>query len=125
MNKTAHFFNFKLIFYVLFLAIILNSCGTTNLASKQLLISPGDSKNDVVKVLGNPSDRQFQGTMEAWQYCSTGFNIDKYTIIWMNSGIVTGLNTYSMSCGTGPCTQCFRPVRWEDAPDAIIEHRVR
>lgn len=112
-------------FMYILLSVLIISCGTANLATKQNLVSPGQTKNEVLSFMGAPSDRQFNGTMEAWQYCSTGWSVNKFTIVWFNHGSVTGLSSYSQSCGGGSCTQCFRSIRWEEAPDKIIEHRLR
>jgi len=107
------------------LAVTASGCG--GLQSKAALVNIGDTKHDVIAVMGTPKDTQAQGQQEAWQYCQTGagFGYHDYRIIWFDQGRVTGFNSYK---GTRPGTSCatdLREVRWEDAPDATIEIRSR
>jgi hypothetical protein len=102
---------------------LLIACGT--LDSKTMLLNVGDSKEQVIKVMGTPDDRQVKGVYEAWQYCVSGasFGSNDHKIIWIQSGLVTGINSYkSRSAG---CTSGMREVRWESAPNAVIEVRPR
>ncbi len=99
------------------------SCGTTQgLSRKQNLLSPGQTREEVTKILGVPGNKQFEGKNEAWQYCQTGFSSDSFVIVWFFDGKVTGMNTYNNS-GTGSCTKFFRTINWQNAPDRIIEFR--
>lgn len=102
---------------------LLIACGT--LDSKTMLLNVGDSKEQVIKIMGTPDDRQVKGAYEAWQYCVSGasFGSNDHKIIWIQSGLVTGINSYkSHSAG---CTSGMREVRWESAPNAVIEVRPR
>lgn len=109
----------------LFVAIFFIVCGCTNtkLATKANGIEPGQTKQDVTKILGVPGDRQFTGKDEAWQYCSTGFGGDKYVVVWFYDGIVTGLTTYTNSVGVGNCDKFYKRIDWQTAPDRTIELR--
>ena len=113
----------KKILSLLLISLILFGCGT--LDKKTILISPGDTKEQVLSTLGTPKDRQFQGKNEAWQYCvsGAGFGYNDHKIIWMYDGRVTGIRTYTTSC-TG-CRSCMRTIKWEDKPDISIEMRDR
>jgi hypothetical protein len=105
------------------LFLILISCGT--LDNKTILINAGDSKERVLEVMGAPQDRQLQHKREAWQYCvsGAGFGYNDHKVIWFNEGIVTGITSYK-TYSTG-CTGDFKSIKWEEAPDLIIEQRVR
>lgn len=110
--------------YIALLFILLvQGCGT--LDSKTILISAGDNKEKVLEVMGVPEDRQLQKNQEAWQYCvsGAGFGYNDHKIIWFNSGLVTGITSYKTT-RTG-CTGGIRAVRWESAPDYVLETRAR
>lgn len=107
-----------------FIALILISCGTTsNLRSKQILISPGQTYKDVINILGTPGNKQFKNSMEAWQYCQTGLTSDLFIVIWFFEGKVTGLNSYNGN-GIGNCTQFFKTINWDDGPNKTVELRI-
>ena len=103
--------------------LFIQGCGT--LDSKTILISTGDNKEKVIEVMGVPDDRQMQQQREAWQYCvsGAGFGYNDHKIIWFNSGLVTGITSYKTT-RTG-CTGGIRAVRWESAPDYVLETRAR
>ena len=93
------------------------ACGS--LGKKSDLIGIGDEKEQVLKILGPPGDRQLQGSNEAWQYCETtgaGFGYHDYRIIWLYNGKVTGFTSYKSARGGSSCVKEIRPVRWEEAP---------
>ena len=102
---------------------LISSCGTAALKSSAA-VSPGMSSQEVIAIMGPPEDRQFRGSDEAWQYCSTGFESDTFVIVWIYSGVVNGLQTYK-NRSTGLCSSFFRTVNWEAAPDRIYEIRQR
>jgi len=58
------------------LTIVLSSCKILNFSHNIMLIEQGMTKNEVLKILGEPSDRQFQETEESWRYVNQlgGFN---------------------------------------------------
>lgn len=103
-------------------------CGSgTALLKSSLQVERGHSKEQVTGILGVPGDRQFNGDDEAWQYCRTGMNTDQFVVVWFYQGRVTGVTTYRLGLGSyvGSCTQGYKTVRWEDAPDRTIEIRAR
>ena len=108
---------------LLFASGLLAGCGT--LDSKTMLLNVGDSKQQVINIMGTPDDRQVKGVYEAWQYCVSGasFGSNDHKIIWIQSGVVTGINSYKST--TAGCTSGMREVRWEAAPNAVIEVRPR
>jgi len=105
------------------LLFLYKGCGT--LDNKTILISAGDSKQKALEIMGTPDDRKLQREKEAWQYCvsGAGFGYNDHKIIWFNSGRVTGITSYKTR-QTG-CTGSIRSVRWENAPDYILETRAR
>ena len=106
-----------------FFSLLIASCGT--LDKKTILLNVGDTKQAVIDVMGAPMDRQISGAKEAWQYCvsGAGFGWNDHKIIWFNTGRVTGINSYKSQV-TG-CQGGIGPVRWESAPDSVIEIRQR
>jgi hypothetical protein len=106
------------------LTFALSGCGT--LEHKTVLVNAGDSKQAVLKIMGAPAERQFQGQLEAWQYCKTGagFGYHDYRIIWFVDGAVTGVTPYKNNT-PGSCIGGLMPIRWESAPDQTIEVRNR
>lgn len=113
------------LFLLVFPILLFLSCGTTQgLSKKQNYISSGQTKEEVINILGLPGNKQFKGKNEAWQYCQTGFSADLYVIVWFYNGTVTGMNTYN-GYGVGSCTEFFNNINWEDAPDITIENRNR
>lgn len=108
---------------VLLVFLFMAGCGT--LDKKTILLNAGDSKQTVLDVMGPPMDRQISGQKEAWQYCVSGAGIgwNDHKIVWFNSGKVTGINSYRSS--VSGCQGGIQPVRWENAPDAILEIRQR
>jgi hypothetical protein len=94
---------------------------------KSALISNGDTKQEVIAAMGVPDDRQLKGDDEAWQYCQTGagFGYHDYRTIWFYRGKVTGINSYKSSRPASSCVTDIRQVRWEDAPNKVIEIRNR
>jgi hypothetical protein len=116
-------------FVVLVLAaILLTACASQSRIAKQSSgIRPGMSGSELRTVLGEPQNRQFKGKNEAWQYCATdfsGFEADHYVLVWLNSDVVTGMQTYR-NREFGTCESFFRTVDWEQAPDTAIEIRQR
>jgi len=109
----------------LFFLTTINSCGgTQGLSQKQNFISPGQSRDEVINILGIPGNKQFNGKDEAWQYCQNGLITDSYVVVWFYDGKVTGMNSYN-STASGNCPLYFRTVNWQNAPDRTIEYRIR
>jgi hypothetical protein len=117
----------KLVFFVaLCFLVLLAGCASS--FNRVNIIQPGETKEKVISILGEPEDRQFKGNDEAWQYCKTGtgFGMCGYKTIWFYGGRVTGITSYSMACaGFGSCTAHFRQIQWDNAPDRTIEIRER
>jgi hypothetical protein len=110
---------------VLAAMFLLTACG--GLEKKSIAISVGDSKEQVISIMGLPADGQFQGENEAWQYCKTGagFGYHDYRIIWFYRGKVTGISSYKSSRPASSCVTDIRPIKWEDAPSSTLDIRNR
>lgn len=108
---------------MLLITSLLSGCGT--LDNKTILIDAGDSKEKVIDTMGLPYDRQFEQQKEAWQYCvsGAGFGYNDHKIIWFTDKKVTGITSYRTN-RTG-CTGAVKTIKWEDAPDYIVEIRKR
>jgi hypothetical protein len=106
-------------------AIAMVGCGS--LEKKASLLNLGDTKQQVLGVMGPPDDRQFKGDDEAWQYCQTGagFGYHDYRTIWFKAGRITGINSYKSARPGSSCATDIKPIRWEEAPDATVEIRGR
>ncbi len=108
-----------------FLLTSLTACGS--LEKKAILLNIGDTKEQALKVMGSPDDRQLKGDNEAWQYCQTGagFGYHDYRTVWFFQGRITGINSYKSTRPASSCVTDIKPIRWEDAPDTTIEIRNR
>ena len=95
---------------VVALAVFLTACGS--LEKKAVLLNLGDTKEQVLKVMGPPDDRQLKGQDEAWQYCQTGagFGYHDYRTVWFFQGKVTGINSYQSSRPASSCLAYFTPT---------------
>lgn len=112
---------YRALILIIFFMVV--SCST--LKNKTIQISPGDSKEKVTSILGVPDDRQFKETQEAWQYGTVvAIGVCEYTVIWFKKSVVSGLNSYRNNSVAG-CRVGIQPIRWENAPDAVIEVRNR
>ena len=100
--------------------VMLSGCSTTGSVSevRQLttLINFGDTKERVLEVLGNPGDRSFLGSSEAWQYCSTGWSSDTYATVWFENGSVNGITSKNSTLAYGNCTVNFPEIDWGQRP---------
>lgn len=84
------------------------------------------SKEQVVKIMGEPGNKQFNGTYEAWQYCATNYSLmggDHYVTVWFNYERVYALTTHK-NYAEGQCEAFFKEVEWNH-PDRTIEIRNR
>lgn len=113
---------------LLIAVIILSGCYSQKkvqqLRQNQILVDAGMSKQEVMTLLGTPGDRQLNGDLEAWQYCSSSLTTFEFVVVWFFNKKVGSVTTYkTYTCPTLNCNQCFRSVNFEAPPDAIIELR--
>lgn len=74
---------------VICVGVLLAACA--GLERKAALIEMGMPKNEVLKILGEPGQKSFQGSREAWQYCQTGLLADHYTTVFFGDGKTEGI----------------------------------
>ncbi len=105
------------------LVVVMCSCGTA-MQRKSLLIESGMTKENVVKIMGAPGNRQFDGREEVWQYCATGLISDKYYVIWFYDSLVTGLTQYTED-NSPNTSNGYKRIDWLNAPPPpmYIRHR--
>lgn len=97
-----------------------------DLRENQILIDAGMSKQEVIDIMGVPGDRQLNGELEAWQYCSSSFTTFEYIVVWFYNRKVGSVITYKdQTCLAIKCEQCFRSVDFQTPPNAIIELRTK
>jgi len=125
VNKRGVYMKAIKIYFFVSVVIFLYGCGGAQLMNDSLKINAGQNKDEVIKILGAPGNRQFNGKDEAWQWCATGMSTDDFLVVWFYDGIVTGITTYKNSYGIGSCDQFYRTVNWQDAPDRTYEIRNR
>jgi hypothetical protein len=77
-------------------------------------IVAGQNKTDVNLIMGEPGNREFKGSQEAWQYCGRAGMTNKYIVIYFAYGKVEKLATYSQT-SIGDCDQHYKPVVWDKA----------
>ena len=104
--------------YIILIATGLLLCSCKVLERKAILINPGDSREKVTSILGNPGDRQFRGNVEAWQYGETGagFGYHDYRLIWFRNGRVTGIESYKSYVPATAASAHFRDIEWNREP---------
>lgn len=100
---------------------LITACSTT--VNKAVKIKSGDSREQVLAIMGDPDDRQFNGKDEAWQYAASRAGYAEYRIIWFNEGIVFAVTSYRQSGATA--MGGLREINWESKPDRTIEIRNR
>lgn len=102
------------------LAVIVAGCAS--IGPKVNELRPGMSKQQVLAILGEPADRSFRGTDEAWQYSEiAGFGQCKYTTVWISNGKLVGVSTRRGGSVAG-CGLGSRPVDWSQMPRREGEH---
>ena len=102
---------------VLLLLLILLSlcgCGGQNLRAQVSSLNPGQSKEQVLAVLGPPGNRSFSGNAEAWQYCRTGTELtrDTYATVWFLDGRVHRVTTEQAQIVVGLCSGGYPTIDW-------------
>ena len=111
----------KLIPILLLVALL----GCYNFQKSIVKLSPGDSKERVIEIMGTPHDSQFNGDLEVFQYFGVvSFGSCDFRQLWFRGGRLIGTTSYRSSCAGG-CSPCLRTIDWSNPPDQIIEIRRR
>jgi len=99
--------------------LLLTSCArTSNLRTKQNLVSPGQTHEEVLAVLGTPGNKQFNTNQEAWQYYNSGVSGCNYTVVWFTDQKVSALNSYRVKKCLN-CANCYKQINWELGPSQV------
>lgn len=114
------------------LLILLSSCASSSvLTQKSFQVNPGMSKEEVIKIMGQPTNRQFKTNdngifYEALQWelgwhsgMTSDFSNKDMLLVYLKNNKVTDLENYVASYGI------IKMVKWEERPDFIIEKRDR
>jgi outer membrane protein assembly factor BamE (lipoprotein component of BamABCDE complex) len=117
---------------LLVFAFLITSCSTSSkLKQKSFNINPGMSKEEVLEIMGTPSNRQFKTDdngifYEALQWelgwhsgLTSDFSNKDMLIVFFKNNQVTDLEDYVAYYGK------IMTVRWEERPDFIFENRKR
>lgn len=105
---------------LLLAALFLGACETAGNVTREQVsqINPGMSAAQVRTALGEPGNRSFRGSAEAWQYCRDAFYRDEYQTVWLVEGAVVSLTTYTLS-PEGSCAAYYRAIDWGQAPPDV------
>ncbi len=96
------------------------ACSTPTVLANQTLVNPGQSTDEVIKILGSPGDKQFNGKYEVWQYCAVTNGFDSYVkhfILWFYDGKLLSMSTYPGESGSTDCNTSFKTINWKNAPE--------
>jgi outer membrane protein assembly factor BamE (lipoprotein component of BamABCDE complex) len=106
----------KIILVSLFILFLIPGCSASYNSVK---VNPGMNRDEVIQLMGNPGNRQFNGNREAWQYCDMKAEDkeNEYVVIWFDEGKVTGLTTYRYGHKYGE----FVTIDWDIAPKIRIK----
>lgn len=86
----------------------------------------GDSKEQVLLVMGDPHDTQMNRGVEVWQYFGVvSFGVCEYRQLWFRDGRLFGSTSIRKFCQGPGCGACMVNIDWSNPPDQIIEVRHR
>ena len=103
--------------------VIVCGCAGTDLRTQTASLNPGQSKEQVLSVLGPPGNRSFSGNAEAWQYCRTGIQVDTYTTVWFLDGKVHRVTSQEAALAAGMCTVSYPTIDWGQMDTRITVRR--
>ena len=104
-------------------ALTLGAC--TSLDRKSLTLEPGMTKEQVLHIMGPPSDRSFRGTDEALQYQGVvGFGECIYITTWFKQRKLVAVTQRRGSSAAG-CSLGSREIDWGQMPKPTINVNVK
>lgn len=130
--------NKKIFQYAMF-AIIVLSAGCTFAPTQQLQtrklthqpvhmakdVNVGFTKDEVIRLMTEPIQRDISGDREALQWCNTRpGEPDDFVLIWFKGGRVTEVKSYRNNGNYSDCPSGIRPVTFR-GPDSVNEIRYR
>jgi hypothetical protein len=125
--------NKKIFQYTIF-AIIVLSAGCTFAPTRKITHQPvhmakdvnvGFTKDEVIRLMTEPIQRDVSGDREALQWCNTRpGEPDDFVLIWFKGGHVTEVKSYRNNGNYSDCPSGIRPVTFR-GPDSVNEIRYR
>ncbi|WP_276166078.1 outer membrane protein assembly factor BamE domain-containing protein [Zobellia alginiliquefaciens] len=119
---------------LLILTIFLSSCGINKKHLKQNLstsyqLSPGMSKAEVEKIMGQPAKSDFSKNVEEWHYCKTGMGSDEFIALFFYEGNLIEKLNYTVTLAdargaTGSCEKFIKMGNYRE-PSQVLEIRMR
>lgn len=99
---------------ILLATTILGGCAS--IEKRAMALKPGMSPDQVIALVGTPTERSFRGNDEAWQYQDlVGFGQCAYLTAWISNGHLIGVNSRRgvsvAGCGLGS-----RSIDWGQMP---------
>lgn len=102
---------------IILLLLLLTASGCASVSHDTLKLEPGMSKQQIISIMGEPTDRSFRGTDEAWQYQDVaGFGQCEYVTVWIAQEKLVGVSSRRGSSIAG-CGLGSRPIDWRDFPN--------
>ena len=97
-----------------------NSVSVNDIRNRSMLIDPAMSKTQVLRIMGAPVQRSFQGSGEALTFCGiTPFGGSLFYNVWLNNGSVVGVTNYTKRDDIGDCDQYASVINWGQIPPDI------
>ena len=88
-------------------------------------VNVGFTKDEVIRLMTEPIQRDVSGDREALQWCNTRLGEpDVFVLIWFKSGRVTEVKSYKNNGNYIDCPSGIRPVTFR-GPDSVNEIRYR
>ena len=116
------------------LTLFLSSCGINKNHLKQNLsisyqLSPGMSKAEVIKIMGQPAKSDFSKNVEEWHYCKTGSGSDEFIALFLYEGNLIEKLNYTVTLAdargaTGSCEKFIKMGNYRE-PTRVVEIRMR
>jgi hypothetical protein len=112
---------------ILILALTIVSCGANLKASYKL--SPNMTKEEVEKIMGQPTKSDFKDNVEEWHYCRTGLGSDEFLALFFHNGKLIEKLNYTVTMAdtrgvAGACSKFIKRGNYRE-PDSVIEIRMR
>ena len=108
------------------LGVLVGGCaGSTELSDKSFLLEPGMTKQEVLRILGQPKVNEFKGGVDEWHYCTSermGGN-DIYVSAFFVDKKLYAAKTYIDNHG-GDCEDHIKGERYRE-PDEVREYRIK
>ena len=87
------------------------------------------TKGEVESIMGSPISSDFDGKVEEWFYCSTGFSSDQHLALFFHDDILVAKQNYNVSSAdtggvSGSCENFIKQGSYR-VPDQVIEIRMR